>query len=128
MLKCVSCCLTKKAEPPPTRDVNRDSGTDSANGGWLRRLVRHHVNLLLNRHVLNSSMLQPSHTPTRAATGGFSAPNDENQTKNAMQPTQSNRRIIKPAKLLGLVARKPNKAEIITNASPVKKDQRPPMD
>jgi len=33
--------LTKKAEPPPTRDVNRDSGTDSANGGWLRRLVRH---------------------------------------------------------------------------------------
>ena len=34
--------LTKKAEPPPTRDVNRDSGTDSANGGWLRRLVRPH--------------------------------------------------------------------------------------
>ena len=33
-------CLTKKAEPPPTRDVNRDSGTASANGGWLRRLVR----------------------------------------------------------------------------------------
>ena len=32
------CRLTKKAEPPPTRDVNRDSGTDSANGGWLRRL------------------------------------------------------------------------------------------
>jgi hypothetical protein len=25
--------LTKKAEPPPTRGVNRDSGTDSANGG-----------------------------------------------------------------------------------------------
>jgi hypothetical protein len=23
--------------------VNRDSGTDSANGGWLRRLVRHTV-------------------------------------------------------------------------------------
>jgi hypothetical protein len=35
------CRLTKKAEPPPTRDVNRDSGTASANGGWLRRLVRH---------------------------------------------------------------------------------------
>ena len=32
--------LTKKAESPPTRGVNRDSGTDSANGGWLRRLVR----------------------------------------------------------------------------------------
>jgi hypothetical protein len=27
------CRLTKKAEPPPTRGVNRDSGTDSANGG-----------------------------------------------------------------------------------------------
>jgi hypothetical protein len=26
--------LTKKAEPPPTRDVSRDSGTDRANGGW----------------------------------------------------------------------------------------------
>ena len=25
--------LTKKAEPPPTRGVNRDSGTDRANGG-----------------------------------------------------------------------------------------------
>jgi hypothetical protein len=25
---------TKKAEPPPTRGVNRDSGTASANG-WL---------------------------------------------------------------------------------------------
>ena len=30
------------AEPPPTRGVNRDSGTDRANGGWLRRLVSHH--------------------------------------------------------------------------------------
>jgi hypothetical protein len=41
------CRLTKKAEPPPTRDVNRDSGTESANGGWLRRLVRPQ-----NRHNL----------------------------------------------------------------------------
>ena len=45
-----------------------------------------------------------------------------------MQPTQRSSRIIKPNKLLDLVARKPNKAEIITNASPVKNDQRPPMD
>jgi hypothetical protein len=73
-------------------------------------------------------MLHPSHTPTSAATGGGSAPNDENQTKNAMQPTQSSSRIIQPAKLLGLVARNENKAEIITKASPVKNDQRPPMD
>ena len=41
-VKSKRCGLTKKAEPPPTRDVNRDSGTDSANGGWLRRLVRPH--------------------------------------------------------------------------------------
>ena len=27
------------AEPPPTHGVNRDSGTASANGGWLRRHV-----------------------------------------------------------------------------------------
>src|ERR1019366_4492269 len=39
-IKFASSSLTKKAEPPPTRDVNRDSGTDRANGGWLRRLVR----------------------------------------------------------------------------------------
>src|ERR1039457_3917906 len=31
-----------KAEPQPTNDVNRASGTDSDNGCWLRRLVRGH--------------------------------------------------------------------------------------
>jgi hypothetical protein len=40
---------TIKAEPPPTRDVNRDSGTDSANGGWLRRLVRP----IINNHLMS---------------------------------------------------------------------------
>ena len=45
------CGLTKKAEPPPTRGVNRDSGTDRANGGWLRRLVRP----LVNHNKLNSA-------------------------------------------------------------------------
>jgi hypothetical protein len=39
-IKMCECGLTKKAEPPPTCDVNRDSGTECANGGWLRRLVR----------------------------------------------------------------------------------------
>ena len=34
-----------KAEPQPNYDVNRDSGTDSANGGWLRRLVRLGLNI-----------------------------------------------------------------------------------
>jgi hypothetical protein len=37
---CALCCLTEKAEPPPTNDVSRDSGTDNAIGGWLQRLVR----------------------------------------------------------------------------------------
>src|ERR1035438_8737164 len=42
---CFSFCarLTKKAEPPPTHGVNRDSGTASANGGWLRRLVKRQI-------------------------------------------------------------------------------------
>src|SRR5271169_3610911 len=47
-------CLTKKAEPPPTRGVNRDSGTASANGGWLRRLVR------LHRHTKSVIKHEPS--------------------------------------------------------------------
>jgi hypothetical protein len=48
------CCLTKKAEPPPTRDVNRDSGTASANGGWLRRLVRrHHGSIIITTLIRN---------------------------------------------------------------------------
>jgi len=86
-------------------------------------LVRHHADLLLNRQVLNSSMLHPSHTPTSAAIGGGSAPKDENQNKNAMQPTQSTSWKNKPNPLHGLVARKPNSPEIISNASPVKNDQ-----
>ena len=50
LYRALDCGLTKKAEPPPTNDVNRDSGTDSANGGWLRRLVRRH-----GRHAQNLS-------------------------------------------------------------------------
>src|SRR5665213_707080 len=66
------CCLTKKAEPPPTRDVNRDSGTASANGGWLRRLVRQHlvyihINLAVatasvKNHRMIASLSRKSHT------------------------------------------------------------------
>src|ERR1019366_1835543 len=44
---CAASGLTKKAEPLPTNGVNRDSGTDSANGGWLRRLVRHTAHCLI---------------------------------------------------------------------------------
>jgi hypothetical protein len=31
-----------KAEPRPTKDVNREGGTATANGRWFRRLVRPH--------------------------------------------------------------------------------------
>jgi hypothetical protein len=37
-----------KAEPRPTKDVNRDSGTATANGRWFRRLVRH-LHLIIAR-------------------------------------------------------------------------------
>jgi hypothetical protein len=32
--------------------VNRDSGTDSANGGWLRRLVRHYIWIAFGKHII----------------------------------------------------------------------------
>src|SRR5208282_2047610 len=57
--------LTKKAEPPPTRDVNRDSGTASANGGWLRRLVRR-MNHKTCVTILNNP--QMPQTPDNTAT------------------------------------------------------------
>ena len=56
-----TCSLTKKAEPPPTCDANRDSGTDSANCGWLRRLVRRHI--FLQSIINNVANLQPSYRP-----------------------------------------------------------------
>src|ERR1039458_8506462 len=67
----VYCRLTKKAEPPPTRDVNRDSGTASANGGWLRRLVRPHVVSQSHREYnarklqRNGQCILPPRTPTQ---------------------------------------------------------------
>src|SRR5271154_4202065 len=48
----VSCGLTKKAEPPPTRGVDCNR---SANGGWLRRLVRHHGHISLLSLIQNPS-------------------------------------------------------------------------
>src|ERR1700722_14169129 len=62
--------LTKKAEPPPTCDVNRDSGTASANGGWLRRLVRRHRHIYRpdspskNNHLPNANV-SPKHSIMR---------------------------------------------------------------
>ena len=45
--------------PPPTHGVNRDSGTDRANGGWLRRLVRQFQSTILrlkNEQVRHGGM------------------------------------------------------------------------
>jgi hypothetical protein len=41
----VQCGLTMKAEPRPTKDVNREGGTGAANGRWFRRLVRPQVKI-----------------------------------------------------------------------------------
>jgi hypothetical protein len=66
--------LTKKAEPPPTCDVNRDSGTDRANGGWLRRLVRRHSQCLTDltshktkKYVKSGATKYPSENTCLAA-------------------------------------------------------------
>ena len=66
--------LTKKAEPPPARDVNRDSGTASANGGWLRRLVRprHRMNSchglpVLSKHRIIASQNRSPQKPAASA-------------------------------------------------------------
>src|SRR6266478_6320038 len=58
-----------KAQAQPTRDVNRDSGTDSANGGWLRRLVRPHGHTF--RLNLYSSKIPKTrkHPPTKTSPG-----------------------------------------------------------
>src|SRR5471032_3165079 len=51
--RCVSCGLTKKAEPPPTRGVDCNR---SGNGGWLRRLVRrHHRNLQIKNNTTETT-------------------------------------------------------------------------
>jgi hypothetical protein len=58
--------LTKKAEPPPTRGVNRDSGTASANGGWLRRLVRpqaYHFDLAKDGNSISRMKIHDNATP-----------------------------------------------------------------
>jgi hypothetical protein len=47
--------ITWKTEPSPTRDMNRDSGTDRANGGWLRRLLRR-IQVWLCHKVQNEEM------------------------------------------------------------------------
>src|SRR5476649_354472 len=58
--------LTKKAEPPPTRGVNRDSGTASANGGWLRRLVRRRKWTLCVHDQMHSRFLEQGIASHRA--------------------------------------------------------------
>lgn len=57
-------------------------------------VIEYHVTFLLFRQALNSSMLQPSQTPARAANGGFLIPNLENHIKNATAPIPNNTRIV----------------------------------
>jgi hypothetical protein len=73
-------------------------------------------------------MLAPNQTATRAVSGGFSVPNDEYHTKKIMHPIHNITRIIQPRRLHGRGSRGENKAETIANASPIKKDQRTPID
>ena len=74
------CRLTKKAEPPPTCDVNRDSGTDSANGGWLRRLVRPR-GLACHTHSINLPTTNRKKPPSN------SSPPKPGQIKQKIIPT-----------------------------------------
>src|ERR1017187_1236974 len=67
---------TKKAEPPPTRGVNRDSGTASANGGWLRRLVRRRSHLVIYQ-IINAEIMpviQPKNQPNATPAPDFMRP------------------------------------------------------
>ena len=60
------CGLTWKAEPTPTRDVNRPAerdGTASANGGWLRGQVRPHGHIS-NQVWRASTCWHCSHLPS----------------------------------------------------------------
>ena len=65
--------------------MNRDSGTDRANGGWLRRLVR-------PQHRHNSIKSDKSESsPTRKLRSGQFAPPSASQPKtNYQQPTHLN--------------------------------------
>jgi len=47
----------RMAGHPATCDVNRDRGTASANGGWLRRLVSQHHHRLVNPFQNRSSCI-----------------------------------------------------------------------
>jgi hypothetical protein len=74
-------------------------------------------------------MLIPSHTPISAVSGGFSVPNDETHSNNAMPPRQNNAQIILETKFLGRVSRcNAKRPETMTNASPVKNNHRTPTD
>jgi len=86
------CGLTKKAEPPPTRGVSRDSGTASAihlrqgyggqDGGWLRRLVRWLVS-----HLKIPAAREPS---VRPQTHDMSAVENRQTIMVAQSPDPSN--------------------------------------
>jgi len=56
--------LTQKAEPPPTRDVNRDSGTQSANGGWAHCWELHNAQSVSFTTILEADLAPESIFPS----------------------------------------------------------------
>ena len=73
-----------KAEPQPNYDVNRASGTDSAIGCWLRRLVRHLVKVCWTNlgHVYVSLDVQETENGQRQNADNKS--NDANPETNKL--------------------------------------------
>jgi hypothetical protein len=65
--------LTKKAEPPPTYDIQqpetRSERTDRRNGGWLRRRVRPRVDItqFMNEKPQNNIGISPQKRHNRTA-------------------------------------------------------------
>ena len=124
--------LTKKAEPPPTRDVNRDSDhgsrserfiwgiqlvaasgtpTASANGGWLRRLVRRHSHTTgksaANQKPTNK-VIQPITAKCRAAR--------LNKNDTTKSPTNENQNVIPAASLQTAISRTSIRVKVTTDA------------
>jgi hypothetical protein len=56
--------LTKKVEPPPTRGVNRDSGTASANGGWAHCWELHSGQSVSFTSILTADLAPESSSPS----------------------------------------------------------------
>jgi hypothetical protein len=63
--------------------MNRDSGTVSANGGWLRRLVRHHRRDFLKADIKNHKATITFKTPMTI----YPATTDQNSPESSCLET-----------------------------------------